>query len=64
VRFVSDPHLDAMTRSWIFDALRDISGERFGDDPRQWREWYASISGQQQSAEDHGSLLSVAWLHP
>lgn len=46
IRFACDPNLDAMTRSWVFDALRDVSGQDFGDDPRLWRAWYAALTGQ------------------
>jgi len=37
VRSACDPWLDAMTRTSIFDALRQISGENFGDDALLWR---------------------------
>ena len=46
IRFACDPHIDAMTRSWIFDALRDVSGQDLGDDPRLWRAWYTALTGQ------------------
>jgi hypothetical protein len=36
-----DPALDAQTRGWVFQALRDITGERLGEDPAAWREWQA-----------------------
>src|SRR5438477_7667208 len=45
VRSACDPWLDAMTRTWIFDALREISGENFGDDALLWRAWYAAVTG-------------------
>jgi hypothetical protein len=66
VRFACDPHIDAMTRSWVFDALRDVSGESIGDDPAQWRDWYASISrgGGIVSREADAGLVSAAWLQP
>ena len=46
IRFACDPNLDVMTRSWIFDALRDVSGQDLGDDPRLWRAWYTALTGQ------------------
>jgi len=46
VRYACDPHLDAMTGTWIFDALREISGENFGDDALLWRAWYAAVTGR------------------
>ena len=60
-----DPHLDAMTRTWIFDALREISGENFGDDAVLWRAWYAAVTGTDApiSKELNQSLVAAAWLH-
>ena len=66
VRFACDPHLDAMTRGWVFDALRQISGEHLGDDARVWRAWYAAFTGAELPAckELNQSLLALAWLQP
>ena len=60
-----DPRLDAMTRAWLFDALREISGENFGDDALLWRAWYAAVTGTDApiSKELNQSLVSAAWLH-
>jgi NAD(P)-dependent dehydrogenase (short-subunit alcohol dehydrogenase family) len=38
---VDDYSLDATARSWVFQALRDITGKRIGDDPAAWRNWAA-----------------------
>jgi HEAT repeat protein len=40
--FSDDPALDATTRIWVFHALRDITGQKFPDDPAAWRTWYNS----------------------
>jgi hypothetical protein len=32
--------LDDQTRSWVFQALRDITGQSLPRDPNAWREWY------------------------
>ena len=42
LRFTDDPTLDPTTRSWAFQALRDITGQSFGSDPAAWRSWWAS----------------------
>jgi hypothetical protein len=66
MRFACDPHLDAMTRTWVFDALRDLTGQPLGDDPAAWRAWYASVSGNQlqpHRAQRH-DLASAALLQP
>ena len=59
-----DPHLDAMTRTWIFDALREISGENFGDDALLWRAWYEAVTGTDAPVSKalNQSLVSAAWL--
>jgi hypothetical protein len=38
--FAVDGALDAETRTWVFQALRDISGQSLPPDARRWREWY------------------------
>jgi HEAT repeat protein len=40
IKFAEDPAIDANTRSWVFQALRDISGENLGSDPSTWRIWW------------------------
>jgi hypothetical protein len=65
MKFACDPNIDAMTRSWVFDALRDISGEKINDDPEKWRRWYASVSNRPISGADaNRALISAAWLQP
>lgn len=45
--FTDDPSLDAETRKWAFQALRDITGQSLPHDPAAWRNWYHS-SGDAQ----------------
>ncbi len=45
VRFSEDPNLDAMTRKWVFQALREITEQNLADDSAAWVHWYAQ-SGQ------------------
>lgn len=40
LNFVDDDSIDANTRGYIFNALRDISGQSFGDDVSAWRNWW------------------------
>lgn len=35
-----DASVDATTRGWVFQALRDITGENLGTDPEAWRAWW------------------------
>lgn len=36
----NDFSLDDQTRGWVFQALRDISGQNLPHDPSAWRAWY------------------------
>ena len=38
--FTDDPALDAQTRSWVYQALRDITGQTLPHNPSAWREWW------------------------
>jgi hypothetical protein len=38
--FAEDFSLDEQTRKWVFQALRDITGQNLPHDPSAWREWY------------------------
>ena len=43
VDFAGDGALDDQTRSWVFQALRDITGENRPHDAAAWRSWYGSL---------------------
>ncbi len=38
--FADDGSLDAETRKWVFQALRDITGQTLPHDAAAWRNWY------------------------
>jgi hypothetical protein len=38
--FTTDGALDAETRGWVFQALRDITGQSLPPDPWAWKRWY------------------------
>ena len=38
--FAEDGGLDPETRTWVFQALRDITGQSLPHDPAAWRRWY------------------------
>lgn len=40
--FAIDGALEPDTRTWVFQALRDITGQSLPHDATRWREWYAS----------------------
>jgi hypothetical protein len=41
--FAGDGALDDQTRSWVFQALRDITGESLPHDAAAWRAWYSNL---------------------
>ena len=38
--FAEDNSLDSETHNWVFQALRDITGQNLPHDPAAWRKWY------------------------
>jgi hypothetical protein len=42
IRFGRDQTLDATTRKWVYQALREIAQERLPDDAAAWANWFAS----------------------
>jgi hypothetical protein len=61
VRLAADPRLDSMTRTWVFEALRELTGQRLPDDVDQWRSWFKRISGHYPQAPED-SVRFLAWL--
>jgi HEAT repeat protein len=44
LKMMDDAALDPATRSWVFQALRDITGAGIGSDPPAWRSWWSQHS--------------------
>ena len=42
IRFGGDEKLDAQTRKWVYQALREIAAQNLPDDAAAWQRWYAS----------------------
>jgi hypothetical protein len=42
LEFTTDGALDSETRGWVFQALRDITGQTLPPDARAWKRWYDS----------------------
>jgi hypothetical protein len=40
IDFAEEAGIDKTTRTWVFQALRDITGLSFPPDPAVWRHWY------------------------
>jgi HEAT repeats len=43
--FAADTTLDSETHKWVFQALRDITGQSLPHDPVAWRNWYNANDG-------------------
>jgi hypothetical protein len=43
--FADDTSLDPETHKWVFQALRDITGQTLPHDPAAWRNWFNSNDG-------------------
>ena len=41
LKMTDDQTLDASTRGWVFQALRDITGASLAADPATWRTWWS-----------------------
>ena len=44
VRFSQDASLDATTKKWVYQALREITEKSISDDPSAWASWLGSKS--------------------
>jgi hypothetical protein len=42
LEFADDGAFDGETRVWVFQALRDITGQNLPHDATRWRQWYAA----------------------
>jgi hypothetical protein len=57
LRSAADPRTDAIGRTWIFDALRHLTGRNLADDVASWTAWYASAYGSSLAAHrPHNNL--------
>lgn len=51
--------LNAITRSWVFQALREITNESLPNDPRVWRSWYEKYGAQRIDEFRRGDKWAV-----
>jgi HEAT repeat protein len=40
--YAEEASLDAQTHTWVYHALRDITGQNLPNDPAAWRNWYST----------------------
>ena len=46
IEYAGDQSLDAQTHSWIYQALRDITGQSLPHEAAAWKQWYDSNDGK------------------
>lgn len=56
LNFADDDSLDPTTRAYIFQALRDISGQSLGDDTAAWRNWWVHHDGPSKRSRRTGIM--------
>ena len=54
-----DPALDSTTRSWAYQALREITNEHLGNDPAAWRNWYSTTGAKRRDEFRQGDQWAV-----
>ncbi len=54
-----DPSLDATTRSWVYQALREITNEHLGNDPAAWKNWYSTAGAKRAEEFRKGEQWAV-----
>jgi HEAT repeat protein len=54
-----DPSLDATTRTWVYQALREITNEHIGNDPAAWQNWYSTLGAKRRDEFRQGEQWSV-----
>jgi len=59
IELAEDPSLDATTRNWVYQALREITNEHIGNDPAAWRNWYATMGAKRREEFKQGEQWSV-----
>ena len=54
-----DPSLDNTTRSWVYQALREITNEHTGNDPAAWKNWFSTQGAKRREEFKQGDQWSV-----
>jgi hypothetical protein len=47
LELMDNPTLDRTTQTWVFQALKEISGQDFGENRPAWRDWKAKHGSEQ-----------------
>lgn len=54
LELTDDPSLNATTRTWVYQALREITDEPLPNDPATWRNWYSTHGSERAEKFKHG----------
>ena len=57
LNFFDDDALDSATRSWVYGALRLITGAPLGNDAGAWRKWWAKRDTTEKRAHQRTAML-------
>ncbi len=59
IELAEDPSLDTTTRSWAYQALREITNEHLGNEPAAWRNWYSTTGAKRRDEFRQGEQWAV-----
>jgi len=59
IDLADDDSLNAITRNWVFQALREITNQNLPNDPKVWRSWYEKFGAQRTQEFRQGEKWSV-----
>jgi HEAT repeat protein len=54
LELTDDTSLNTITRTWVYQALREITAENLPNDPATWRNWYSSNGAKKIEQFRHG----------
>ena len=57
------PSLDTTTRSWVYEALPEITNEHLGDDPTAGKNWFSTQGAKRREEFKRGEQWSVLGNH-
>ena len=59
IELAYDPSLDSTTRSWVYQARREITNEHLGNDPAAWKNWFSTEGTKRRQQFQQGDSWSV-----
>lgn len=59
IDLAEDAALDTTTRSWVYQALREITNEHLGNDPAVWRNWFSTAGTKRREEFRQNEQWSV-----